>query len=498
MKAFLAALLCAALILSAFCGVTAYAEEIDDSEPLLVPKVEVVTAEGNGLSLKKADGYVDAAVTVTDTDGSTVGGDALFKVRGNSTSGPNKKPFTVKFNKKTDVLGMGKAKKWALLAHAFDPTLLRNYVAIDTAAQLGLDYTSQQRIVELWVDGSFRGCYLLIEPIQKGETRVDIDIESNDGKNDFLIEREYNRVEEGEVYFKSNGIRFVCGEPETPDEEQLAYIKNTVDHVFSVLKTGTRQEIEATIDVPSFAKYYLLNEFVKTVDVDYSSVFFYYKDGKLYAGPAWDYDLALGNEDPDASANYAAAHQTDGLYCNNRHFYKELCKRDWFFDEVYKVYLENGEYLNNVGAPGGLIESLYEENAEVIDRNFTKAGWRVTTYFKNFNFKPYSTYAENLEYFRSWCSDRAAWLEGYYTEDIDEYMLGDSDRDDEVAVIDVTIIQRSLADMAVVSFDATASDVDGDGDVTIVDATGIQRFLCEMETSPEHISDMMVKKASAE
>ena len=26
-----------------------------------------------------------------------------------------------------------------------------------------------------------------------------------------------------------------------------------------------------------------------------SSVFFYYKDGKLYAGPAWDYDLSAGN-----------------------------------------------------------------------------------------------------------------------------------------------------------------------------------------------------------
>lgn len=34
-----------------------------------------------------------------------------------------------------------------------------------------------------------------MEPVQQGKDRVDIDIESNNGMKDFLIEYEYNREE---------------------------------------------------------------------------------------------------------------------------------------------------------------------------------------------------------------------------------------------------------------------------------------------------------------
>ena len=124
---------------------------------------------------------------------------------------------------------MGKGKKWALLANCFDPTLMRNYIAFDIAHELGIDYTSNQKYVELWVDGVFKGCYTLMEPVQQGKDRVDIDIESNNGMKDFLIEYEYNREEEGVTYIKSNGYRFALSEPEEPTAEQLEYIQEKVD-----------------------------------------------------------------------------------------------------------------------------------------------------------------------------------------------------------------------------------------------------------------------------
>ena len=74
---------------------------------------------------------------------------------------------------------MGKGKKWVLLANAFDPTLMRNYLAFDTARELGFAYVPGQKITELWIDGAFRGCYTLMTPVQEGKDRVDIDIESS-------------------------------------------------------------------------------------------------------------------------------------------------------------------------------------------------------------------------------------------------------------------------------------------------------------------------------
>ena len=196
MKKFISLLLCTTLLISLFCINVNAAE----AEELTVPRVYVTTDDGNGNTIEKADGYVGANIKIEDVDGSVLEDKASFKVRGNSTALAEKKPFTFKFSKKKDVLGMGKGKKWALLANCFDPTL-----------------------------GVFKGCYTLMEPVQQGKDRVDIDIESNNGMKDFLIEYEYNREEEGVTYIKSNGYRFALSEPEEPTAEQLEYIQEKVD-----------------------------------------------------------------------------------------------------------------------------------------------------------------------------------------------------------------------------------------------------------------------------
>ncbi|MBQ3285869.1 MAG: hypothetical protein IJH40_09550 [Ruminococcus sp.] len=60
-------------------------------------------------------------------------------------------------------------------------------------------------------------------------------------------------------------------------------------------------------------------------------------------------------------------------------------------------------------------------------------------------------------------------------------ILGDADGDGNVTVMDVTWIQRKLANSSVPdTFDETAADVDGDGKVTVMDVTYIQRYNANM------------------
>ena len=156
-----AIILSAAVMLSVLCGgmTTANAEEAKPS----VPKIKVVTDGGNGTSLEKADGYVPAKITISDSDGYELSDKVNFKVRGNTTalSWVKKKAYTFKFEKKKDVLGMGKGKKWALIANTFDPTLLRSYIAFNTAQELEIPFTSNQKYAEVWVDETYVGCYIL-------------------------------------------------------------------------------------------------------------------------------------------------------------------------------------------------------------------------------------------------------------------------------------------------------------------------------------------------
>ena len=484
----LSLLLCAALMFSLLCGAgfAAGAEETTDAPD--VPQIRVTTEDGNGTSLQKADGYVSASISITDTDGSTLEDAVQFKVRGNTTAatGVLKKPYTFKFSKKKNVLGLGSGKKWALLANAFDPTLLRNRLAFDIAYELGLEYTSNQRFAELWVDDSYRGCYAVYEPVEEGKDRVNIDIESNGGKQDFLIEYEKSREEEDETYFTVDGNRFIAQEPEDPDEEQLAYITDCMTEVVDALKTRDRAIIEQKIDLESFVKFYLMNDFIKNFDFDMSSVYFYYKNGKLYAGPAWDYDLSTGNEktnDQVANTRGNLASRTDGIFAT-KNLYAYLSKCAWFFDEVIAMYDEHMEYFDNIAADGGLLDTLLAQNSDLFARNFDTAngGWRVSKWWMSHVKQPLPTYEENYEFLKNWVAERHAWLKGYYDEHTTKTYLGDADQNSSISIDDVTEVQKVLAEY--IENDGSMTpfcDINGDGVVNIYDATAIQRHVAEFD-----------------
>jgi len=462
-----------------------YSASVGEVSVASVPTIRVTTENGNGASLLKADGYVSAQISITDTDGSVLENSVQFKVRGNSTAIDSipKKAFTFKFDKKTEVLGMGKGKKWALLANCFDPTLLRNYLVFDFAKEMELPYTSEQRFVELWLDGAYRGCYTLYEPVQEGKDRVDIDIESNDGKKDFLLEYEASRNEADVTYISAGGLRFALKDPEEPDSDQTAYVTGVMNDIVGALKAGDEDAIRQRIDVSSFAKFYLLNEYAKTGDFGLSSVFFFYKDGVLYAGPPWDYDLSLGNLNGDLnSASAKAASVSDGIMQDQKNFYRWLCDKEWFQKEIRSVYYRYYPYIANISADGGLLDQLRMRYADVFGRNFQT--WRVGRWWLNYQKVPYQTYDENFNFFKTWCSERNTWLTEYYGITPDAPLLGDADGDREITVLDVTAIQRMLADLtqtAVVN--EIAADVDQNGVLEIPDATWLQRYLSYMDTN---------------
>lgn len=483
-KKFFAFTICAVMLVSLLCSgmITSYAADGGSTE-VPVPKIRVVTENGNGTSLQKEDDYVKAHITITDTDDSVLEDDAQFKVRGNTTAMTwvTKKAYTFKFAKKKDVLGMGKGKKWALIANAYDPTQMRNFLTFDLAQKLEIPYTSNQKYVELWVDDVYRGCYVLYEPVQEGKDRVDIDIESNDGKKDFLLEYERSREEEGVTYFTTDYLRFIVSEPEEPTEEQLQYVKDTVVDIIKAFKTGDKDTIAQKVDLSSFVKFYLLNEFVKPHDFDMSSVFFYYKDGKLYAGPPWDYDLSAGNSNADLSERCKNANDTQVTRCN-QNFYKYIYDKQWFLDMAKEEYKKYHTDFCNMYQQGGMIDTILEQHGEMIQRNFDDTEWKATRWGINIQKQPLPTYERNVDYLKSWYSERHEWMIGHLGLMRIDYLKGDANNDGTVDVNDVTYVQKLLA--RIISDDdgmiERRSNVLG-GSLSVNDATQLQRYLASYE-----------------
>ena len=143
-----------------------------------VPSLFITTQSGT-LSFihEKKTNKEPGAYALLSADGEPLAQGALehVKARGNSSFQFNKKSYQIKLQKGEPLLGMDKAKRWVLIGNARDRSLLRNKVTLDLAALSGLACTPESESVDLYMNGEYRGTYLLCEKVEVNEGRVDID-----------------------------------------------------------------------------------------------------------------------------------------------------------------------------------------------------------------------------------------------------------------------------------------------------------------------------------
>jgi hypothetical protein len=131
-----------------------------------IPAVSLNTNEGKSINTRSR--YFEGRFAIKAGAGcaSVSSQLAVAKGRGNSSWTFDKKSYTVKLDKKVDLCGMGASKKWALVANHYDKSLLRNSLSGFVGSKMTkLAWTPKSKPVDLYVNGSYRGSYLLIERI---------------------------------------------------------------------------------------------------------------------------------------------------------------------------------------------------------------------------------------------------------------------------------------------------------------------------------------------
>lgn len=355
---------------------------------------------------------------------------AKIKVRGNSTALAQKKPYNIKFSSKENLCGMGKSKKWALIANAYDKSLVRNKIALDLGLAMGLSYTSSTQFVDVWVDGVFKGSFMLTENIDVGKNRVDIDTETGD---DVLLELEAHREESDVTYIRTSkyGVRFAVNDPEIPTDAQLSAIKSKLSTVESALSSGNWTRVSSALDIDSFVNFYIMSEFTKQVDFNFSSTRFYFKSGKLYAGPGWDYDLAMGNVGARMYDDYIlynnegvgtkTGNSWEGIWCTKMKWFERLLTYSQFkaavkarFAEVVPILINTFE-ANELGE--SRIDKMLSEDGASFARNYEV--WDITKDDVSDALAvartPDATFEENVEYLRTWLKNRYEYLNGVFS-----------------------------------------------------------------------------------
>lgn len=220
--------------------------------------------------------------------------------RGNSSWLKEKKPYSLSLTAEMDLLGMGMAKNWILLANAMDPSHLRNKVAYDLAAKAGMPYAPECRWVDLYLNGAYAGIYLLSERNERHPQRVDLPETGS-----FLVSREsrWRLISQSypRVLLDSGAALRIHASGIT--EEELYRIWQPVEN--AILAEDGRDPLtgknwQELIDLDSWAMEYLMGEILGNVDAGTISAYFY-RDGsdpggKICAGPVWDYDLSMGSK----------------------------------------------------------------------------------------------------------------------------------------------------------------------------------------------------------
>lgn len=278
---------------------------------------------------------------------------ASLETRGNSTINRSKKPYNLVLTKDADLLDMGLAKRWVLLADSYDSSHLRNRAILDFARDFGVTGSPDSRWVDLYLNGEYVGLYTLCERVEVHPQRLDLAEEDS-----FLIsiERKIRLEEKQQRYVTTNdhaSLRIHSSDLE--DEALLAQLQTLENALLAEDGTDpvTGTHWNTLIDLDSWVRKYLLEEVFANTDSPSLSQYFYRDgNGKVFAGPAWDYDLALGNRNgyTGTMPNMMYA-MRENIY--GARWYEKLCRDPAFTLRLRELY--EGEfrpllqqYLNEV------------------------------------------------------------------------------------------------------------------------------------------------------
>ena len=403
-------------------------------EGMTLPVITIDTESGRDITDR--DNYENCTVKVFSNDYEMLVDSAAAMVRGRGNSTWTqfiKKPFRLKFNEKTDLFGMGAERDYLLLANSFDMSHMRNYTAFTVAALFGDEVTSKCQFVHLYVNGNYRGLYLLAEQTEEGKNRVNIG-DGTEGGTDvgYLVEFGGGITIGDEKHFFLNNVAEYPGDGgwlagkvakiRSPEgnvctAEQTKYISDYVNRAHEAILTHDFDTFSELCDVESFLDCFIVNEILYPCDWGYN--FFMYKPagGKLHMGPLWDYDQSAGNSehggaafDENAGLTEDEIKELDGWSAPSTHFwFKELKNTPEFFDLAREKYIENYEKIHSIP---DIIYDTYDRIKTDIDLNFKrwkvlgKHHWRALPYQTVF-----TTAKEHVDYYASWITNRIGWLE---------------------------------------------------------------------------------------
>lgn len=392
-----------------------------------LPSIEITLADASLEELNEGTKdivYGGTKIAIQDPALGTVYTDSCAEIRGrgNSSWKMPKKSYQIKFSSKKSLFGMDAAKKWLLISNYADASLMRNKLIYDLAGQM-MDYVPRSCYVDLWINGTYLGNYLLCEKIEVGAGRVDLKNEKG-----LLVEIDNFYFYEAEEQFQSriSGTHFILKDSKSDDlsketsaaRDSFREFEDFINRFEELLYADEKdwEQISDMIDTDSFIKYYFLEELAANPDSCRTSLYMY-RDGPndiLHMGPVWDFDKALGYSTRqkyggNPTADYVRDIEEYMGTEKNVTWYTELFKIPEFQEAAERLYHEQIEEVFSTA--GSRIDSYRSELWASAKRNYRT--WNISDIPVNSDHDPYeyTSWEESVDGLKQWVEERTASME---------------------------------------------------------------------------------------
>lgn len=248
--------------------------------------------------------------------------DIGIKVRGQSSAMFPKPGYGVEVRDEkgegmdVSLFGLPPGDDWVFHGPYVDKSMMRNAFAHWLFRQAG-HYSPRSRHFDLYINGVYRGVYVLLEKIKRGKYRVNVsklketDVAGDSVTGGYIWAFDKTGTNTGgagsgpiekEGFSTSDGLNVILHYPkkENIQKAQEEYLKKYLNDLEGLFKNGKNGSgYENYVDMTSALDYVLHEEITNNADSYWCSFFLHKpkdsKGGKVTLGPAWDFNLAMSN-----------------------------------------------------------------------------------------------------------------------------------------------------------------------------------------------------------
>ena len=398
--------------------------------PDALPKLEISTSVP--FSQIGKEEYVEASYTLTlgtkQFASGNYEGTGSIKGRGNTSWGQPQKPYSIKLDKKASLLDIPKTKKYAIVPSYSDPSIIRNYMTYKSNLMLdGIDYVPKCEFVEVYLNGSYNGIYILVERVAIESNKIDIaEATAEELTGGYLIEKDVdNKIDfDSDLWFNcpywanQGHDYFVLKEPEPEDtavsDQMRAYLADYMQALHNAVMDTSSDAYTQYVDVSSWIDFIIVQELAKNIDGNLKTSCYMIKqanDDKLYMTAPWDFDLAYGN--PATTWNNADYQHNDYYDCPDAtsptDFMTINSSCPWF-DTLYDDHAEFSSALKQRYAEYRTV--LVPEMLRLID----SAGAYLATASAANDAKWGKNFDSGVASLRDWLTSRIEWLDSVWLD----------------------------------------------------------------------------------